>query len=171
MPAKQAILFDWGDTVMRVFPDEEGPMASWCRVESTPGIVPVAAALRHSASIALATNAADSTESQIWEALARGGLDDLFDSVYCLRGVGHRKPSGEFFDAVLADLRVERSHAFMVGDDFAGDVEGANAAGLAAIWYAPQSAVKPVGPAYRTIHQFAELPAALVDLGFQQHPA
>jgi Tol biopolymer transport system component len=27
----------------------------------------------------------------------------------------------------------------------------------------------PTGPAYRTIREFAELPAALVDLGFQQH--
>ncbi len=106
---------------------------------------------------------------EMW--LARGGLEDLFDNVYCLRGVGHRKPSGEFFHAVLADLRVERSHAFMVGDDFAGDVEGANAVGLAAIWYAPKSAVKPAGPAYRTIGQFAELPAALVELGFQHRAA
>ncbi len=64
---------------MRVFPDEEGPMADWRRVEPMPGIVPVATALRHSASIALATNAADGRYVTIWKEQASGGWKILAD--------------------------------------------------------------------------------------------
>ena len=32
------ILFDWGDTLMRVFPEFEGPMFTWPRVEVVSGI-------------------------------------------------------------------------------------------------------------------------------------
>ncbi len=163
----QAVLFDWGDTTMRVFPDERGPMASWSRVQAMPGIADALDALRPSARIALATNAADSTETQIRDALGRVGLERSFDRVYCYRAVGHRKPSEGFFNAVLADLAVDRSCAFMVGDDFMADVDGANGVGLAAIWYAPAELGAPSGPTYRTIHHFSQLPRALMELGFR----
>jgi len=34
----RALIFDWGDTVMRVFPEFSGPMAHWPRVEAVHGI-------------------------------------------------------------------------------------------------------------------------------------
>jgi len=55
--------------------------------------------------IALATNAAASKEDEIWQALARAGLDRLLDKVYCYRTIGHKKPSREFFNYILRDLR------------------------------------------------------------------
>ena len=165
MCTSQAILFDWGDTVMRVFPDETGPMDGWRRVEAMPGIHDVLRSLRGSAQIVLATNAVDSSEDAIWRALGRADLDRHFDRVYCFQGVGHRKPSIEFFDTVLRDLGVDSARASLVGDDFERDVAGANAAGMAAVWYAPDISERPMGERYRTIHAFSELPAALVELG------
>ena len=61
MGESQVILFDWGDTVMRAFPDETGPMEGWRRVEAMPGIQDVLALPMGSAQIVLATNAADSS--------------------------------------------------------------------------------------------------------------
>ena len=164
MRESQAILFDWGDTVMRVFPDETGPMEGWRRVEAMPGIHEVLLSLTRSAQTVLATNAVDSSEDAIWRALAGADLDHHFDRVYCFQGVGHRKPSIEFFDTVLLDLGIDSSHAWLVGDDFESDVVGANAAGMAAVWYARDISELRIGERYRTIHAFSELPTALMEL-------
>jgi putative hydrolase of the HAD superfamily len=32
----RCLLFDWGDTLMRVFPEYVGPMAAWPKVEAMP---------------------------------------------------------------------------------------------------------------------------------------
>ena len=165
MRESQVILFDWGDTVMRGFPDETGPMEGWRRVEAMPGIDEVLRSLMGSAQIVLATNAVDSSEDAIRRALARADLDHHFDRVYCFQGIGHRKPSIEFFETVLRDLRIDSAHAWLVGDDFESDVAGANAAGMAAVWYAPDLSERRTGERYRTIHAFSELPAALIELG------
>ena len=166
MRTSQAILFDWGDTVMRVLPDETGPMDGWRRVEAMPGIHEILRSLKGSAQIVLATNAVDSSEDAIWRALARADLDRDFDRVYCFQGVGHRKPSIEFFTTVLRELRIDSAHAWLVGDDLESDVAGANAAGMAAVWFAPDISERRMGERYRTIHAFPELPAALGELGF-----
>ena len=34
----KALFFDWGNTVMKVFPEYEGPMVSWPKVEKIEGI-------------------------------------------------------------------------------------------------------------------------------------
>ena len=85
----RCILLDWGDTVMRVFPQYEGPMFEWPRVEAVDGIQEAFAKLQAYWTIALATNASDSEEPAIWSALARVGLDRFIDRVFCYRGVGH----------------------------------------------------------------------------------
>jgi len=111
--------------------------------------------------LALATNAANSAEIDVWEALRRGGLDSLLDRVYCFRNVGFRKPSPDFFDYIVRDLHLLRSAIVMVGDDFAGDVLGANAAGIQAVWIAGEGGPERTGAMHRTIRDLRELPGVL----------
>ena len=160
----RCLLLDWGDTVMRVFPEYEGPMSAWPRVEAIEGITEALAALRTDWTIALATNAADSEEREIWSALARAGLDRLIDRIYCFRGVGHRKSAPEYFDIVLADLEIEPNRAVMMGDDFEADVLSANRSGVRAIWFHENGADDKTGAMHRTIHVLSDLPKALVML-------
>lgn len=155
------LLLDWGDTVMRVFPEYPGPMRDWHRVGAMPGVPETLAALAGGVRLALATNAADSDEEAIRGALDRAGLADRFQRIFCYRTVGYRKPSREFFQAVLEELAVPPTGAVMVGDDFDGDVLGANAAGLRAVWLNLDDRTVREGPLHRTIHRFADLPAAL----------
>lgn len=159
------LLLDWGDTVMRVFPRYRGPMRDWPRVEPMPGVPGTLAALADGFRVALATNAADSDEGAIREALGRAGLGGFFERVFCYRTVGFRKPSPEFFTAVLEELAVPPRGAVMVGDDFQGDVLGANAAGLRAVWLNLGSPETRESPVHRTIHRFADLPVALAAWG------
>ena len=151
------MLFDWGDTVMRVFPESRGPMASWPEVEAVPGIRQALRALRSHAVIALATNAADSEPGEIRAALGRVRLGASFDTIYCYRALGVRKPSPEYFAAVLADLGMPAARVVLVGDDWQADVEGALAAGLWAVWYNPRDGEARSGARVGTVHEMAAI--------------
>jgi putative hydrolase of the HAD superfamily len=159
----QALLFDWGDTVMRVLPFD-GPMSEWPEVETVPGIVTALEALAPHFTIGLATNAEDSVEADIRRALDRCRLEPYFDRIFCFREVGHRKPSPEFYRTVLESLDLDPEQVFMVGDSFEGDVLAANELGIRAVWFNPRSHDKPEGTAYRTIHVMEELQGALRSL-------
>ena len=157
----RCLLMDWGDTVMRVFPEFEGPMFGWPRVEAVDGIREALTRLRPEWRIALATNAVDSEEREIWAALARAGLNELIDRVYCFRGVEHRKSAPAYFQHVLADLGIDANDALMVGDDFEADVVSANRSGIRAIWFDENTAEGTTGAMHRTISNLRELPEAL----------
>jgi putative hydrolase of the HAD superfamily len=66
--------------------------------------------------------------------LRESGLSELLDAVTTSAEVGASKPSGELFAAALALAGVAAADAVHVGDSFAEDVEGATAAGIAAVW-------------------------------------
>jgi HAD superfamily hydrolase (TIGR01509 family) len=137
--ANQALLFDWGDTLMRVFPQYSGAMSKWPAVEAMPHAVETLNQLQSYWTLCLATNAADSQEADIRAALARVGLDILIDQVYCFRKVGYKKPLPEFFEYILRDLGMERSQVIMIGDDFEADVVGAYQIGIRAVWVNPRT--------------------------------
>jgi len=161
---KTCLLLDWGDTVMRVFPGYDGPMYAWPSVEVIDGVADVLEGIRGVMLIALATNAVDSDEKAIWKALQRAGLEPFFDRVYCFRRIGHLKPSPAFFRHVIRDLHLNPSQVVMVGDDFEGDVLGANKAGIPGIWFNERTNDVRTGNLFHTIHDFQSLPAVLEDL-------
>jgi HAD superfamily hydrolase (TIGR01509 family) len=133
------ILFDWGDTLMRVFPEYSGPMKDWPRVEAIPGAAAMLESLHQDWTICLATNAADSDEAEIRAALARVDLDRWIERVYSFKAIGYRKPSRQFFQHILSDLGLPAGQAVMVGDDYVADVLGAQACGLRAAWFNKRS--------------------------------
>jgi putative hydrolase of the HAD superfamily len=160
----RALLFDWGDTVMRVLPFD-GPMSDWPEVEEVPGVRAALEALHPRFTIGLASNAADSVAADIRRALERCGLSEFFDHIFCFREVGHRKPSPEFYRTVLESLDLDPEQVVMIGDSFNGDVLAANEVGISAIWFNPRSDDAPAGESYRTIHRFEELEGMLAALG------
>jgi putative hydrolase of the HAD superfamily len=146
---------------MRVFPEYDGPMFTWPRVEALPFAREVLAALYNQWTLAVATNAAASDERGIWAALDRAGLSQWLDKVYCFRAIGHRKPAPAFFDYVLKDLGLAPARVMMVGDDFEADVLGASRCGMRAFWFNERSNEVREGELYRTIHDLRALPQAL----------
>ena len=161
-----AILFDWGDTVMRAFPAARGPMHTWKQVEAMPGIAPTLASLVPDYTLCLATNAADSSPAQVRLALARVGLQDHFTHNFTAGSLGYAKPQPQFFAAVLEQLSLSPAEVVMVGDSLEADVFGAANAGLRAIWLSPD----PHTPVRRhplqdaEIYDAAMLPPAIANL-------
>ena len=62
------------------------------------------------------------------------GLADYFQVSIAAHQVGHAKPGAAIFHAACTALRVMPGNAVYVGDDLEIDVEGAQRAGLRAVW-------------------------------------
>lgn len=139
---------------MRVFPDFEGPMVKWPHQETIPYAKEILSMLRSNWIVALATNAVDSNENEIRQALACVDLNEFVDKVYCYQRIGHKKPSRAFFEFVLADLGLESQRVFMVGDNYEEDVLGTNRSGIRAVWFNHRSGEERSGDLHQTIHDW-----------------
>lgn len=151
------VLFDWGDTVMRDYPERMNPMVEWETVEVIDGIADVLAYVHDSGRrIVLATSAEISDENQIRGALRRGGVDSYFARIYCFKNT--HLPKGEaFYRHILADLNIPASETLMVGDHFEKDVLVANTLGMFAVWFNPGSDETRTSKLHFTVHSMHEL--------------
>ncbi len=151
------VLFDWGDTVMRDYPERTNPMVEWETVEVIDGIADLLAYLYSSGrQIVLATSAAISSEDQIHGALRRGGLDTYFSRIYCFKNTN--LPKGEeFYRYILNDLNISTADVLMVGDGFEKDIQTPNALGMFAIWFNPRSNETRTSELHITVHSMREL--------------
>jgi putative hydrolase of the HAD superfamily len=151
------VLFDWGDTVMRDYPEITIPMVEWETVEVIEGIADVLAYLHSSGRrIVLATSAAISDEEQIRGALARGGLDTYFSNIYCFKNTNLPKREA-FYRHILNDLQISASDTLMIGDGFEKDVLIPNTLGTFAIWFNPKSDETRKSDYHVTVHSMQEL--------------
>lgn len=155
------LLFDWGNTLMKVFPDQSGPMKNWTTLEVMPYVLETLYVLHSEWNIAVATNAEDSTEDDIREVLMKANLLDFIDKIFCYRTIGHKKPSPEFFRYVLLDLKVNPEQIIMIGDDYQADVDGAIKCGIRAIWYNSSHETVSNNLSAVQFRDFRELPDAL----------
>lgn len=157
----RALLFDWGNTLMRTFPQFPGPMSTWPRVEAIPYAVETLVHLHPFYMLCLATNAVDSDQGEIRLALARAGLDQYLDRIYCYRTIGQKKLSPQFFAYILADLNLKASQVVMIGDDYEADILGALKFGIRAVWLQAQPFNVPSHPLLKVIPNLNQLPFAL----------
>ncbi len=161
----QAVLFDWGGTVMSNLPFA-GPMVDWPRVEAIPGVSEALEVMAPRYRLALATNAGDSGPTQVQAALRRVGLAEHFQAIFTASQLCARKPQPAFFAAALRELGCAPNDTVMVGDDYVTDIQGPKSVGLRAVWY------NPFGLPCPTVHplqdgevrSMADLPALLEHL-------
>ena len=133
----KAILFDWGDTVMRVLPQFHGAMADWPKVEAIPGIQNACENLVQDHKLYLATNASESGTDKVYAALARVEMDQYFTRIFTAHDLGCSKPSRSFYENILTTLGLSPDEVLMVGDDFQSDVVGSAKVGIRSIWFVP----------------------------------
>lgn len=132
------IVFDWGDTLMKVFPQYSGVMADWPEVGAVENARETLAALHGKYRLVVGSNAANSDAGQIMDALNRVGLAEFIDQVFTFSEIGYRKPDENFYWQIERLLGEERHHLVMVGDEYRADVLGAVRAGWRAVWYNPR---------------------------------
>ena len=150
-------LFDWGNTLMVDIPDFKGPMKLWPEVIAVKGAKKTLKHLSELSKCHLVTNAQDSNEDDIWEALARVNLDTYIGNIFCYRNIGFKKPSKEFYAKIISILSLNPESIALVGDSFENDILGAVNNGIFGYWYNPFSNEIKKDKMYSTIHSLEEL--------------
>ncbi|WP_338420283.1 HAD family hydrolase, partial [Vibrio alginolyticus] len=150
-------LFDWGDTLMIDFPDQTGKMCDWENVQAVNAALQTLEALSKQNKIYVATNAADSTESDIKLAFDRVGLSPFISGYFCKANLGIGKGAPDFFHRIIDTLNVDSKSVVMVGDSYDKDIEPAVTAGIQAIWFNPMGKVAQGGYEVKEIRNLSEL--------------
>lgn len=132
---KEIYLFDWGDTLMIDFPDVQGKMYTWEKVEAVSGAQETLQHLSKKAKIYIATGAADSMAPEIKLAFDRIGLSQYITGYFCKANIGASKGEPEFLPAIIDTLKVPVSAISMVGDNFEKDIQPALLVGINPIWF------------------------------------
>ncbi len=161
-----ALVFDWGDTLMRVFPEYQGAMVDWPRVEAVEGAAEALQKLHGRYRLFVATNAANSSAAQVQAALDRVGLAGFFEQVFTMHELGSRKPAPGFFTALSETIAEKPADCVMIGDELKADVLGPLQAGWRSIWFNPTNQPAPgLVPLHGgDIDHLADLPGAVEHL-------
>lgn len=133
------LVFDWGNTVMKEFPQFSGIMASWPEVAAVDGIKDALSQMDGKYRIVIGTNARESNTGQVRDALKRVELDQCFESIFTFGETKCRKPETGFFRAIERMMGEYRDGMVMIGDSYIVDITGAKRAGWRAVWYNPQN--------------------------------
>jgi putative hydrolase of the HAD superfamily len=117
-----------------------------------------AAALREVRARGVKLVVASNWDCSLPEVLERAGLAPLVDGVVSSAMAGAAKPDSALFEAALRTAGVAAERALHVGDSLSKDVEGARAAGIAAVLLDRGRARPEVEP---RIESLAELPGLI----------
>lgn len=130
----KAIVFDWGDTVMRDFPFP-GAMKDWPFTALIPDVKLALSQLKDHFIIVMASNAGDSSALDIKEALKRENVAHLFHHVFSSKDIGCEKPDLGFFQFIENELQLNSNQLIMIGNNCDKDIKGAKNAGWNTIWF------------------------------------
>ncbi len=147
----KAIVFDWGDTLMRVFPDQGGAMRNWEQVEMIPFADHTLAYLAKQTPIFVATNAQDSSAEDVRAALDRVNLGKYIQKIVTSADLGTKKPDALFFTQISNDLQIAPDQLIYIGDDYQKDILPAWSAGWQTCWFNPSNLF---AKAHYPVHQY-----------------
>jgi len=151
------IVFDWGDTLMRDFPEKTGPMYVWDRIEVFPDAALVLEKLSSTFVLTVASNAGESDTSDMRKALVIGQLDHYFNHHYTSKDLGVCKPDPAFFTTICAEAGIDPAHSVLIGNDYKKDIVGAKAAGMTTILVNHAGAEGPFELADYVVSELKEL--------------
>ncbi|MDD4847240.1 MAG: HAD-IA family hydrolase [Bacteroidales bacterium] len=131
----KAIIFDWGDTVMRDFPEKPGPMYTWDTVLWIPGMKNVLESLKNNYTLIIATNAGESDTDAMKRALRRIDAEKYFRYFYSSKDLGVEKPDKRFFINIATEVGIDPEDMMMVGNSYEKDIIGASIAGMKTVFF------------------------------------
>jgi len=118
----RAIVFDWGDTLMKDFPEYSGPMVFWPRVEIMPGVYELLDLIHKRFTCCVASNAGDSDAELMGLALERVNIREYFNYLFTSKELGYKKPEIEFFLEICRRLGIIPNECLMIGNDYLKDI-------------------------------------------------
>jgi putative hydrolase of the HAD superfamily len=129
-----ALVFDWGDTVMKDF-NLPGPMSEWEKVEWVEGAEEALMKLNKKFTCIIATSADHSDTIEMKKALSRVGADKYFHYFFSQKELGYKKPDVRFFRQVMLQAGFNSSECAMIGNLYDKDIIGAKEAGMKTVFF------------------------------------
>lgn len=160
----KAVIFDWGDTLMRDFPQFEGPMAYWEKVEVIPGVKKALEIVSAHYICCVASNAGDSNAKIMELALKRADIDQCFKHFFTSRELRASKPNLDFFNQIVNKLKFRPDECIFVGNDYEKDIVPAKAVGLYTVLFSEKSESGTFTDADYSIHSMNKLYEVIMNL-------
>jgi putative hydrolase of the HAD superfamily len=108
--AVKAVIFDWGGTLMREFPEYyTNANADLSQAEAMPVAEDALQALYGKYTLCVASNALASYAGQVQRALERVGIARYFGHIFTVRELNASIPDPEFFNKILFQIKVTPS--------------------------------------------------------------
>lgn len=139
MPRIKAIVFDWGDTLMKDFSEYAGPMVDWEYVEIIDGVSKSLHIVSQSYICCVASNAGASNSELLGMALKRVDIQQYFQYLFTSRELGFSKPSLDFFNKIVQTLGITPQECIMIGNDYNKDIIPAKKIGMQTILFSQVS--------------------------------
>ncbi len=155
---KQALIFDWGDTIMRDFPEKPGPMSDWDYVEWIPGAEKALQQLCDTYIMVIATNAGHSNAETMIAALKRVGADRYFRYFFSSKDLMYEKPDVRFFETIARKIDILPQHCVMIGNLYEKDIVGAKQCGMSTVLFNEKGEKGDYAMADAVIHAMVDLP-------------
>ncbi len=157
----KTIIFDWGDTVMRDFPELKKPMFTWEHVEYIPDIEQALQILHKKYTMVIATNAGQSDTAAMIKALERVGAEQYFGFFFSSKDLGFEKPDIRFFTTIAERIHTKPEECIMIGNLYDKDITGAKNAGMKTILFDEKSSGDEYPKADLVIHSMKFLVKAV----------
>jgi putative hydrolase of the HAD superfamily len=130
----KALVFDWGDTIMRDF-KLEGAMSAWEKVAWIDGAKKILEIFNRKYTCIIATSADHSNTKDMIAALHRVGADKYFHFFFSQKEIGFKKPDVRFFTEVIKQSNLNVNECVMIGNSYEMDIVGAKKAGLTTVFF------------------------------------
>ena len=157
----KAIIFDWGDTVMRDYPELKTPMFTWEHVEYIPDVEQALKALATNYAMVIATNAGQSDTAAMIKALKRVGAEQYFHHFFSSKDLGYEKPDVRFFTSIAQTIHFKPEECIMIGNLYEKDIIGAKDVGMKTILFDEKACNYAFPKADKVIHSMKILVEAM----------
>lgn len=137
-------------------PNQAGPMCEWPQLQLVDGALACLQKLNRDGQCHLATNAEDSTEKQIRQALHSAGLSNEIEHIFCTENLSATKMEDDYFPRIIAKLQIPAEQITVIGDSLEKDIYPALGIGLKAIWFNPNGRLIPQN--IQSIQNLSQLP-------------
>ncbi len=131
----KAIIFDWGDTIMRDEPGNNTPMYSWDNVSYVDGAENLLQLLYKDYIMVIATNAGQSDTKAMIKALKRVGADKYFHYYFSSKDIGFEKPDKRFFLSIVNNINLNPEECIFIGNIYEKDIVGSKDIGMTTILF------------------------------------
>lgn len=163
----KALIFDWGDTIMRDFPELTGPMSEWEHVELIPGADQALASLNDKYICVIATSAEASDTGQMRQSLQRVDVEKYFHGFASSKELLASKPQPEYFLKIASRLGLKPQECIHIGNIYSKDISSAKAVGMKTVFFNEKKISGDFPDADAIIHHMSSLPETILTLSNQ----